>query len=515
MIRFTNSVKVNGMEGVTVMVECNIEKGIGIHVVGIADQKINEILLRSVTALQANAFRIPGKKIVINLAPADLCKSGSGYDLPIALAVIAASEQKTLPDLEKWLITGELGLDGSVRSVPGCVQAVDAAKKEGFKGCIIPRDNAVEVAPLFDDSFPVYAVNSLSQAIEVVTGDGRVQEYKAQYIHLTKDRYDRAGSLSQNNAWESLVGNESGRRAALVAAAGAHNMLLIGAPGSGKDSISKAVWELLPLMSHQECLQVAKIYSAAGVTSRYDEISKIRPYRNPHISLSLRTLLGGGAGDVVLPGEVSLAHNGVLTIHDITDAPKAIQEALRGPLDDTNVVISRLRNKVTYPADFIFIATANPCPCSYYGAGDKCTCTAHQREAYMNHLSPAIMDRLTIQLWTHEPLTAPAEDNGLSLQEARDVVRKVRARMAERYSQAGVTNDNVHIADLEADCLRCSETVEMLNKIIERLGLNARAYTRILRIARTIADIEDSDEVQPQHVAEAASFRFLDRQNPV
>ena len=507
MLSSTNTVKCVGIDAVPVKVECEISKGVGIHLIGLVDSAVKEALLRTVTALQAKGYHFPGKKIIINLAPADLTKTGCHYDLPIAVAFIAASEQKDLPNIDKWLIMGELALDGNIRQVEGCVQAALAVKDGGYKGCIIPSGNAREVACLLDEDTPVYGADTLDEAISILQSP---QGFKT-VAQAEAFAPEKKSTIKPN--WNHLAGNVAARRAIEIAAAGGHSILMMGVPGSGKSSLSKTLSELLPPMTKEESIEIAKIYSISGRTaSQYMDSFRLRPFRAPHYTSSMAAMLGGGAGGDIRPGEVSLAHNGVLMFDEIIEAPKSVLEALSVVMEDKSVTISRLKSKVVYPADFILAATTNPCPCGYYGEGDRCTCTPRQRELYLSKLNHRLYDRITMQAWAHPVVpndgTVPPED----IETVRERVRKARQRQQERYAGREFhLNDNLPASALDEFCPLDADCKELIEKLIGHLGLSARAYSRILKIARTIADLEESNTILTRHLAEASSYRFLDR----
>jgi magnesium chelatase family protein len=468
-----------------------------------------------VTALQARGFHVPGKKIVINLAPADMHKQGSGYDLPIALGVIAASDQRPLPGLGKYLIMGELGLDGSLRPVSGALPMVELALEQGFKGCILPEESALEAADFTQAQ--VFGVQTLEDVLLIL----EEREDPSHLLIWNTESYRRAleeptlpfGSFMD---FADIIGQEGAKRGVEIAAAGGHNLIFIGAPGSGKSSMAKAVAGILPPMTREESAVTSKIWSVAGKTTGQLGLMRRRPFRAPHISASKAAILGGGSGENILPGEVSLASGGVLFADEFCEAPKSTLEALRGPLEDRKVTISRLKAKIVYPASFMLIAASNPCPCGYYGEGDRCTCSVGQRAAYLSKLSGPIMDRIDIQLWIHPVETSALIQNrkGEPSAAIAERVRKARDLQLERFRGTGIfTNAEMSSKMLERFCPLSDDCKATLERIIDRLGLSARAYTRIIKIARTIADLAGQPDILPAHLAEAAGYRFLDRRN--
>lgn len=503
MIRETNSIKILGTDAVAVKCETSVSTGIGIHLVGLPDQYTKESLLRTVTALTVLGYRIPGKKIIINLAPSDLYKSGSSHDLAIAVGILAASEQEPLPNLENWFVYGELSLDGKLREVSGCVQAAEIAKKNNAAGCIIPSANASEIAAhaeLLD--IPVYAAETLSEAVDIINNPSDAKRLEHESPSLN----------AEHPSFDLLKGNNAGKRAIEIAAAGNHNILVIGSPGTMKATLAKALCELLPPMDEEEKLQAARIWSAAGKGESLAGNGFARPFRAPHSSSSMSSLLGGGTSDAILPGEVSLAHAGVLCLEDLTDFPKSFMEALRAPLEDRYVTISRLKSKVNYPADFLLAATCLPCPCGYYGQGDRCTCTPAQKAAFYSRISGPIYDSIALQIYT-QPLPPGAKDvPSESFEDVHERIIRARRIQAERFKgEPYSVNDRIPARDLDRYCPLNDESSQLLERIITALSLSARAYSKIIRIARTVADLEGESDIQPRHLAEASSFRFLDR----
>ena len=505
-----------GIEAVPVEVEVNIAQGLGIHLVGLADAAVKESLLRTITALQSRDFRIPGKKIVINLAPADMHKKGSGYDLPIALGIIAASKQRDLPLLDQFLIMGELGLDGTVKEIPGALPLAELAVKKGLRGCILPLRSAVEAVEL--SGVEIYGVSDLEEVLRILSGEEVCDDL------LAKNRLCLLGDEMFNDKLErnddamdfaDIIGQEGAKRGVEIAASGGHNVLLIGSQGCGKSSLAKAMASILPSMNLQESLQTSKVYSVAGKGNPAGGLMRKRPFRAPHYSASLAALLGGGS-DTIMPGEISLAHNGIFFADEFCEAPKRALEALRGPMEDRKVVISRLKSKVEYPADFMLVAATNPCPCGYYGEGDRCTCTPSKRMAYISKLSGPILDRIDVQIFLRKvdpkrlvewKKAEPSSVVAARVLAAREIQRK-RFEGEEIFCNAAMNNKHI-----EKYCPLSTDCKKLLERIIDNMGLSARACTRIIKLARTIADMAGAPEILPEHISEASSYRFLDKQN--
>lgn len=511
--------KCTGIYAQPIQVETNISTGIGLHLVGLADAAVKESLLRTTTALQSLGMKVPGKKIVINLAPADLHKKGSGYDLPIALGILAASEQMQMPDLEKYLIMGELGLDGTIRYVPGALPLVELAQQMGLDGCILPYDSALETVEF--SKVKVYGVTDLRQALEVVcrseqrdrllTGkNGGILEQS-----FSDSRDGNGGDGDGCMDFSEIVGQETAKRGLEIAAAGGHNVIMIGSPGSGKSSLAKAMCRILPPMSLEESVQTSKIYSVAGLGNLSNGLMKKRPFRAPHNTASVAALIGGGS-DNICPGEVSLSHNGILFLDEFCEIPRKTIEVLRAPMEDKKVIISRLKTKVEYPACFTLIAATNPCPCGYYGEGDRCTCSVGARNAYLARLSGPLMDRIDIHLWM-KGVSASSLINRKRSESSAQVARRVAAAreiQKKRFASDGIfCNSQMDNRLMEKYCPLSQECKTFLEKAMERMGLSARACTRIIKLARTIADLDAEKDISIDHLSEALSYRFLDKEN--
>jgi len=503
-----------GIEAVPVTVEVDITTGLGIHLVGLADAAVKESLLRTITALQSMGFRIPGKKIVINLAPADMHKKGSGYDVPIALGIIAASRQRELPLLESFVIMGELGLDGSVRPISGSLPIVEMAMRDGFRGCILPLESAIEAIEYKE--VEIYGVETLEEVLRILEGNGGCEDLLARR-RLDDSTVTRQESINDSSIMDfsEIIGQEGAKRGLEIAAAGNHNVILIGSPGSGKSSLAKAMAGILPPMTLEESMQTSKIYSVAGKGNQSGGLMRQRPFRAPHYSASVAALIGGGT-DSIMPGEISLAHNGILMIDEFCEAPKKVLEVLRAPLEDRKVTISRLKAKVEYPADFMLVAATNPCPCGYYGEGDRCSCTPSRRINYLSKLSGPIMDRIDLQLVVPRIEARRLVDRKPAESSAAIAARVLKAReiQRKRFEGEGIfCNSAMNNRQTEKFCPLDRNCKELLERIIDTMGLSARACNRIIKLARTIADLDGARDIMPQHLSEAAGYRFLDRQN--
>lgn len=523
------SAKCIGINAEPVTVEVEISAGIGIHLVGLADIAVKESLLRTVTAIKFLGYRIPGRKIIINLAPADVHKNGSGYDLPIAIGILAASGQCSADRLGNFIMMGELGLDGSVRAVRGALPIAEFAAGNGYAACILPAESSGDAAPYYEDR--VYAVENLSDVIDILSGKEDCSGLLLRNTLKSRRESDGEECLGTDCGadcyggcdgaedyrgdypdFADIIGQAGAKRAMEIAAAGGHNIILAGPPGSGKSSIAKAMAGILPPMTPEEAVQTRKIYSVSSVAFPQGRFSG-RPFRAPHYSISVPALLGGGS-DTILPGEISFAHGGVLFIDEFCEAPKKVIECLRAPMEDGRVTISRLKNKVTFPSSFILVCATNPCPCGYYGDGAKCSCTPSQRKAYLSKLSGPVMDRIDLQVFMR---AVPSSDlvSGQKAESSEAIARRVQAArdvQRRRFSGSGIfTNAQMNGTMLDRFCPLDKPSREFLQRSIDLMGLSARSCSRVVRMARTIADLEGCADIGVRHLSEAVSYRVLDK----
>ncbi len=498
-----------GIEAVTIAVEANISMGIGMYLVGLPDNAVKESQERIRSAYDNSGFRMTGKRLVVNLAPADLRKEGSGYDLPIAVAILAAMGQ--IPDelLAKYVIVGELSLDGSMMPVKGALPIAIKAKGEGFRGLILPAQNAREAAVV--EGLEVIGVESLRQAAEFLAGRIGIEP-----AAVGADEEFAASGNRYEEDFSDVRGQAHVKRALEIAACGGHNVIMIGSPGSGKTMLARRMPSIMPPLSMEEALETTKIHSVAGKLGSESGLLIRRPFRAPHHLTSQVALVGGGSNPQ--PGEISLAQNGVLFLDELAEVGRSILEVLRQPLEDKKITVSRAKYSVEYPANFTLVASMNPCPCGYYNHPTKeCVCTPTQVSRYMNRISGPLLDRIDMHIEVTpvafgEMNADTPEENSAAIRE-----RVVRAREVQRrrfHACSGVhTNAMMNSKMLREYCPLTPESSAMLEKAMTRLDLSARAYDRIIKVARTIADMNGSTDISPAHIAEAINYRSLDRGN--
>ncbi len=507
MLVKTYSAAVNGLEVNIVTIETSVESGQSTVLTGLGDEAVKESLSRIRTAFVYNHYKYPNKGITINLSPANLRKAGSGFDLPIAISLLAANGGMIDDMLNDYLLMGELGLDGKLKPVKGALPVAILARKLKYKGFIVPKENEMEAAVV--NNLDVYGMETFQEVVQFLSGQ---IDRKPMVFDTRKVFYEQQYKCELD--FIDVKGQENVKRAMEVAAAGGHNLIMVGPPGSGKSMVAKRLPSILPPLTLAESLETTQIYSVAGKLPAGTSLISQRPFRAPHHTISQVALVGGG--NTPQPGEISLAHNGVLFADELPEFNKATLEVLRQPLEDRHVTITRSKYSVDFPCSFMFVASANPCPCGYYGdPTHNCICTPSQRHRYMSKISGPLMDRVDIQC---EIQPVPFKDissvkEGEKSEQIRERVINARKIQAERYKDfkgihcnAQMTESMIH-QFAEPD----EEGIEMLRVAMERMSLSARAYNRILKVARTIADLDASPNVRLSHLAEAISYRNLDR----
>lgn len=508
MVRTVYSAATHGIEGYIIVVETNLEGFIpGYATVGLPDNAVKESKERVLAAIKNSGFVFPQKRITINLAPADVRKEGSSYDLPIALGILATSGQMDSDSLNGHIVLGELSLEGGIRPIRGALSLALAAAAKGYRSIIVPEANASEAAMAPDVS--VYGVTNLMQVVNFINGDERIAPTK-----INTDQLFSQASIYLVDLRE-VKGQDAAKRALEIAAAGSHNVIMIGPPGSGKTMLAKRFPTILPQLTLEEALETTKIHSVAGQLPPEQPLLATRPYRSPHHTISDAGLIGGGA--YPRPGEVSLAHHGVLFLDELPEFKKSVLEVMRQPMEDARVTIARAQISTTYPARFMLVAAMNPCPCGYFSdPNNECSCTPITVQRYRSRISGPLMDRIDMHIEVpavkFEELASLQE--GESSETVRRRVQQARERQLKRFKGLKGIYANAHMtsAELEKHCKLDSESLGLLRTAIDRLGLSARAYDRILKVSRTIADLEGVDAIRPPHVAEAIQYRSLDRE---
>lgn len=500
---------VQGIDATLITIEVSSSRGCMFYLVGLPDVAVKESQQRIRSALQENGYRMPTCTLTINMAPADIRKEGSAYDLPLAIGMLASNEIMRADKLADYLLMGELGLDGTLQPIKGVLPIAIKARELGFKGMIVPRQNAREAAVV--NNIEVYGAGNIKEVIEFLDGK---RDLTPTIVNTREEFYSRQSSFEADFA--DVKGQENVKRALEVAAAGGHNILLVGAPGSGKSMLAKRLPSILPPLSLGESLETTKIHSVAGKLGQNGGLISQRPFQSPHHTISTVAMTGGGS--FPQPGEISLAHNGVLFLDELPEFNRSVLEVLRQPLEDRRITISRVKCNVEYPASFMLVAAMNPCPCGYYNHPTKaCVCSPGQVQKYLNRISGPLLDRIDLQV---EVIPVPFDKisdarPGEASAAIRERVVRARSVQEKRYAELPGIYCNAQMSSklLSLYARPDDRGLALLKTAMHRLNLSARAYDRILKVARTIADLEGSETIQPAHLAEAIGYRNLDRED--
>lgn len=505
MLSIVKSMTLHGLEGFIVDVQVDVAGGLPCwEIVGLPDVSIREAKERVRTAIKNSGYEFPSRRIVINLAPATIKKVGSAFDLPIAIAILLATENINEFDFENVAFVGELSLDGNVHSITGILPMCIEAKKLGIKEIVVPKENAKEASIV--DGINVIPVSSLNQVVAYLNKSIKINPEKFNSNELIKS------NQVYNLDFSEVKGQKNIKRAIEVAASGGHNCMLIGSPGSGKTMMARRIPTILPKLSFEEALEVTKIHSVAGNISENSPLIINRPFRFPHHTISKTSLVGGGA--IPKPGEISLAHYGVLFLDELPEFDKSTLEVLRGPLEDGKITISRVNATLTYPSKFMLVASMNPCPCGYYGSDKECSCSNQAINKYLGKISGPLLDRIDIQVEVssvkYKNLNSNTQEE--TSEQVRKRVEETRKIQLERYKECGIySNSELTPKLIEKYCKLDEKSKIILEKAFNKLGLSARAYARILKVARTIADMDKSENIQSSHLLEAIQYRSLDK----